>query len=186
VDIKEVDILKLQTNYMQQDDTTKAISAVLTPQFRALSLDVKQCLILGRVDDLIEEVLDELAEELHIEWYDSTASIDVKRSLVMNSDKVHMYLGTPYAVEQVIQDYFGDGEVEEWFEYGGRPFFFRVITSNPSVTSELANQFTKAVESVKRKSTRLEQIIIQLSGEMSIYLGAVIHTGDNYIVRQVV
>ncbi len=43
---------------------------------------------------------------------------------------VHTFRGTPYAVEQVIQTYFGDGEVSEWFEYGGQPGMFKVVTTN--------------------------------------------------------
>lgn len=186
VDLKNVDILSLQTEYMKQDLTTQAISAALTTQFQQVANEVIMCELLTRVDELEEETLDLLAWELHIEWYDANAPVEVKRNLVKNSDKVHMYLGTPYAVEQVVQDYFGDGEVEEWYEYGGQPFFFRVVTSNTAVTTDLANQFTKAVESVKRKSTRLEQIIIAMSGEMNMYFAGVVHTGDSLTIEQVV
>jgi phage tail P2-like protein len=185
-DLKNIDLLKLQTKHMQQDPTTQAMCATLTPQLRQVADEVKNCLIIPRVDELPEEILDELAYELHVDWYDATASIDVKRNLIKNSDKVHMYLGTPYAVEQVVQDYFGDGYVEEWFEYGGQPYYFRVVTSNSAVTGELANQFTQAVEKVKRKSTILEQVIVSMSAEMLEYWGMAVQTGDYIEIRQVI
>lgn len=186
MNLKDVDLLKLQTKFMQQDTTTQAMCAALTPEIRRLADETRQCLILTRVDELSEELLDELAWELHIEWYDANASIDVKRALIKNSDKVHQYLGTPYAVEQVIQDYFGDGTVEEWFEYNGKPYMFNVVTTNPSVTAELANQFTMAVNSVKNMRSKLEQIIISLSADANISFAGVIHTGDNITIEQVV
>lgn len=185
MDLSNINLLDLQTLSMKNDPTTVAMCESLNPQFQQLANETKLCLIYSRIDYLSEDILDELAYELHIEWYDATAPIEVKRNLVKNSDKVHMYLGTPYAIEQVIQDFFGDGEVEEWFDYGGQPFYFNVITSNPSVTTELATQFTKAIESVKRKSTRLDQIIITLYGQLDMFLAGVVHTGDNYTVRQV-
>lgn len=184
--VKNLDIIKLQTKHMQQDETTQALSAALTPEFRKLSEEVKQCLLLARVEELSEALLDALAWELHVKWYDATAAIEVKRNLIKNSDKVHMHLGTPYAVEQVIEDYFGDGYVEEWFNYDGEPYKFRVVTTNASVTTDLANQFTMAVETVKNKRSKLEQIIIALSGELNTYLTAVVHTGDILTIEQVV
>jgi phage tail P2-like protein len=186
VKINDFDLISLQTKHMQTDETTKALSAALTPQFKSIVEDVQHCLILGKIDELPEKILDELAWELHIDWYDATADIEIKRALIRNSDKVHMYLGTPFAVEQVVQDYFGDGYVEEWFEYDGNPYMFRVIISNPSVTSELANQFVKAVNAVKNKRSHLEEILVSLSGDMNMYLAGVVHTGDFITVEQVV
>lgn len=186
LNVENLDILKLQTKAMQQDQTTKAMSVALNPTFSAIALEIRKCLLLARVEELTEEELDELAWELKINWYDATAAVEIKRALVKNSDKVHMYLGTPYAVETVIQDYFGDGYVQEWFEYGGSPGMFKVITNNVSVSDELANQFIKVLDSVKNKRSHLEQIIIALSGELNNYYAGVVHTGDFLEVRQVI
>lgn len=184
--LKDIDILSLQTSFMKQDPTTQAICAALTPQFQQLADEVKACLILSRVNELDEAALDELAWQLHVDWYDANTSIDVKRQIIRNALKVHRYRGTPYAVEQVVQDYFGDGYVEEWFEYGGDPYHFRVVTSNPSVTGEQANQFAMAIEKVKNVRSHLEQIIISMSAEMQVFFGNVLHTGDSITIEQVV
>lgn len=185
MDISTVDILKLQTGAMQNDRTTQALCAALTPHLRNVAQAIRQCLLLARVNELPENILDQLAHELHVDWYDATASVEVKRELIKNSGKVHQSLGTQYAVEQVVQDYFGEGYVEEWFEYGGEPFHFRVVTSNPSVTQAEADRFSKAVEKVKRGSARLESVFISMAAEFPIYYGAAIHTGDFYTVEQV-
>lgn len=186
VTIKNVDLLSLQTSYMKQDPTTQAMCSALNPQFQLLADEVKACLIMSRVNKLDSVALDELAWQLHIDWYDANADIEVKRQLIKNAIKVHRYRGTPYAVEQVIQDYFGDGHVEEWFEYGGEPYHFRVVTSNSSVTGEQAEQFAMAVEKVKNIRSRLEQVIVSMSAEMQIYFGNVLHIGDQITVEQVV
>ncbi len=186
MNLENIDLLKLQTKYMQEDISTQGFCAALTPQLRTVASMIKNSLILARINQLPEDILDELAYELHVEWYDAAADISVKRELIKNSDKVHMYMGTPYAIEQVVQDYFGDGYVEEWFQYEGDPYHFRVITSNPSVTSDLADRFTKAIETVKRKSTILDQVIVEMAAELPMIYGFVLHTGDVYTVEQVV
>ncbi len=184
--LENIDLLKLQTKFMQQDKTTQGFCGALTPKLQDIAGIIKNCMLLARVQKLQESVLDELAYELLVDWYDATADISIKRELIKNSDKVHMYMGTPYSVEQVVQDYFGDGYVEEWFQYGGEPFHFQVITSNSSATSELAERFTKAIEKVKRKSTVLDQVIIEMAAELPVFYGTVLHVGDVYTVEQVV
>lgn len=169
---------------MQQDPTTIGFCAALTSKLQQISAEVLLCLILPRVDNLPEEILDILAVDLHVDWYDSEADIEVKRNLIKNSDKVHMYLGTPYAVEQLMEDYFGDGTVEEWYEYEGDPGHFRVTTSNPTVTGDLATQFTATLNKVKRKSAILDQIIVSMSAELPIYHGFALHTGDFITIEQ--
>lgn len=186
MDLRNIDLLSLQTSQMREDPTVISLCASLTPKFKELGEEVLACLIYSRIDYLESDVLDELAFQMHADWYDSTASIEIKRSLIKNALKVHRYRGTPYAVEKVVQDYFGDGYVEEWFEYDGNPYMFRVVTSNTSVTSELANQFTMAVNSVKNMRSHLEQIIINISGEMDLYLAGIVQVCDEITIEQAV
>ena len=168
MDLNDVDLLALQSNYMKNDLTTIAFCQALSPQFQELASEAIECLILPRLnkvkwatvspgmvvkmfipDITNEQVLDELAWQLNVEWYDPAAELSIKQQIIRSAIIVHMYKGTPYAVEQVIQAYFGDGEVQEWFDYGGQPGMFKVLTTNPSVTSDLANQFITVLNSVK-------------------------------------
>ncbi len=185
-DLRNVDLLELQTNFMKQDPTTQALCSALTPQMQKVANEVKLCLIYSRIDELSDQVLDELAWQMKIDWYDATADIVIKRQLIKTAPIIKRCLGTPYAVEEVIKIYFGDGEVEEWFEYDGERGMFKVMTSNTSVTGELAQQFIRVLEAVKRKSSHLEEIIISLSGEMNLYYAGVVHTSDFIEIRQVV
>lgn len=185
-DLKTVDLLELQTGYMKQDPTTQALCAALTPQLQQIANEVKLCLIYSRIDELAEPVLDELAWQMKIDWYDATTDVEVKRQLIKTAPAIKRCLGTPYAVEEVVKIYFGDGELQEWFDYGGVPGKFKVLTNNSAVTGELAQQFIRVLDAVKRKSSHLEEIIIALSGDMNLYYAGVVHTGDFLEIRQVV
>lgn len=186
MNLSNVDLLSLQSSYMKNDPTTIALCQILNPYFQQLAEESKLCLIYARIGELDSDALDELALEFHVDWYDSGSELAIKRQLVKDAIIVHMYRGTPYAVEQVIQTYFGDGYVQEWFEYSGLPYMFKVVTSNPSVTAEQADQFIKVLNSVKNTRSHLQEIIIALSGQMDLYLAAVVHIGDFIEVRQVV
>ena len=182
MELGKVSILSLQTGSMKQDPTTCAMSEVLSDVFNAL--DTGKSLIRTQLGTLPEEILDLIAVEKNIFWYDPNADADIKRNIIKNCNKVFRTLGTNYAIEQVIADYFGDGQIEEWYEYDGQPYHFRVLTTNTKVTGELADQFHKAVEAVKRKSTRLHEVLVMMSANLNLYYGFVLHTGDKVIIRQ--
>src|SRR5690554_6890823 len=41
---------------------------------------------------------------------------------------IHRHKGTPAAVQRAVDVVFSDAEVQEWFDYGGEPFRFRVVS----------------------------------------------------------
>ena len=101
--------------------------------------------------------------------------IDVKRNLVKNSDQVYQKLGTKWAVENVIHTYFGDGYIQEWFQYEGEPGHFRIFSANPSITDERLMQFLEILQKVKRGSSHLDGIFITLTGRMQLHTGVGYH-----------
>ena len=80
-------------------------------------------------------------------------------------------LGTKWAVENVINSYFGEGYITEWFEYDGQPGRFRVYTSNPSLSNEKLTEFLNLLNKVKRASAKLDGIYITLTGQMPLCAG---------------
>lgn len=186
IDIYNVSVLDLLPPNLKQDPDMIAASKAVDNEFILVVNETKNCIILPRIDELGSDLVDLLAWELHVDFYDPTLTLEIRRQLVKNSSKWHMRKGTPAAVEELIQTVFGDGEVQEWFDYGGAPYMFKVITCNASTTGDQAEQFIKALNSVKNARSVLEEIIISLSGEMNLYFAGIVHTGDNLTIRQVV
>lgn len=181
--LKEIDLLKLQTSYMRQDETTIAMCSVLSTELN--KIDPSKCLIMYNINSLTEDVLDEIAVSENIFWYDSEATIEVKREIIKNADEVFRYLGTAYAVERVVTDYFGDGEVVEWFTYSGTPGHFKVYTSNIEATASLVDQFNRAIELIKRKSAILDEVVVNMVENISVINGFAMHIGDVMTIAQV-
>lgn len=186
MDLKTVDLLKLQTKTMQQDLDVQGFTAALNLQIQQLAAETINVLSYSRIDDLPEEVLDILAWQFNVDWYDAKSEIAVKRQAINEALLIHQIRGTPAAVQKVVEIYLGDGDVEEWFDYEGLPYHFRITTNNPEATNEKATLLATAVDKVKRKSTVLDSVIIKTGDTMSLYEGFALHTGDFLTIEQVV
>lgn len=169
--LQEAEILKLLPAWMRDDDSVKGLAEGTDEVTRALAARIKLMSRWNQIDQLDEQTLDEMAWELNIQWYDSTAPIETKRAVIRNSDRVYAKLGTPYAVAQIIADYFGTGEVREWYQYGGKPYHFKVLSDNPGLVNENLDLFLSLLRTVKRRSAWLDAILICLTGEMFLYAG---------------
>lgn len=173
--LSELEFIRLLPEFMRGDAAVQGLSLGLDIIIPPLSESVKTLSTWDQIDNLSETELDELAWELNILWYDHGAEIGVKRELVKNSDKVYRHLGTKWAVENVINTYFGSGYIREWFEYGGQPGRFRVYSANPTLTQERLAEFMHLLNKVKRASAKLDGIYITLTGEMNLSAGIQIH-----------
>ncbi|MBO8136811.1 MAG: phage tail protein I [Desulfotomaculum sp.] len=184
-DIYNISLLDILPESLIKDPDVKALAQAIDPELQAISSVIVECILLTRIDELPEEVVDVLALQFHVDFYEPDLPLKQKRELVKNSISWHKRKGTPSAVEELVTAIFGDGEVQEWFEYGGQPYHFKVLTNNSAATTTDVQRFERAVESVKNARSILEAVEITVTDEMELYLGGVVHVGEYYEVRQV-
>lgn len=107
---------------------------------------------------LPEFLLDLIAKEEHVDYYDDKLDAEKKRSLIQNSWKVHKNKGTAEAIESVVSVLLEKAKVVEWFEYGGDPYHFKIEIEGPYSGDDVLEVVFRAVNASKRRSTRLEAI----------------------------
>lgn len=173
--LSDLEFIKLLPQFMREDGAVQGLSVGIDAIIPGLAQSLKKLTTWDQIDNLTEDELDELAWELNIAWYDTGATLEVKRSLIKNSDKIYQRLGTKWAVETIINTYFGEGYISEWFEYGGEPGFFRVYSTNPTLTQERLVEFLNIVNKVKRATAKLEGVFISLTGQMILSAGVAFH-----------
>ena len=174
--LSNIDFLKLIPQFMREDDAVRGLATAIDSIIPDLVESIKKLSTWDHIDSLSSAELDELAWELNIPWYDTTSTLEIKREVIKNSDKVHAHLGTKWAVENIIKTYFGDGYIMEWFEYdGGEPGHFRVYSSNPSLNNERLSEFLALLEKTKRASAKLDGIFINLDAELVLSTGVALH-----------
>lgn len=93
--LNETEMVKLLPAWMQEDGSDKGIAAGCDIISRDAYARLKLLSRWDKIDQLSDAELDEMAWELNIQWYDSTAPIAAKRAVIRNSDRVYAKLGTP-------------------------------------------------------------------------------------------
>lgn len=171
----DLEFIKLLPKFMQDDPANIGIAKGVDECVRPLEAKISTLSTWDKIDSLSEEELDALAWELNTIWYRQDATVEIKRQLIKDSRKMSRKLGTKWAVERIINTYFGDGYISEWFEYDGEPGHFRVYSSNPTVTQESFQEFLSILAKVKRASSHLDGITISLTGRMFLAAGAGYH-----------
>lgn len=124
------------------------------------------------IDEASEEALDALAVELQTPLYKNDYPLTVKRQIVKNSMLYYIRSGTRGAVEELLADIYQGAEVEEWFEYGGEPNYFRVAIDISRTTVPVAEMAPAELESwlysVKRASSALESLSYMIRHAITI------------------
>ena len=164
--------------FMQQDKTALGFAYALDRQLKKIIMKIADLKVYSDIDNLPEQLLDELAWQFNIPEYNLSYSIDVKRTLVKTCIETHRHRGTVSAVEKVITDIFGEGWVEEWFEYGGEAGYFKIHTTNSAVTDEMVDEFERVLSTTQNIRSWLEQVIVEMVANMNLYVGMYYHEAE--------
>lgn len=178
--ITSLDFLRLLPEFMRDDTAVKGLARAVEEILAEPATQVKTVRAWDQIDSMTDEQLDELAYELDVDWYSSDLSIESKRAVIRNSDKVYAKRGTKWAVEQVIKDVFGGGYVTEWQDYNGEPFHFRVTTSYMLQSQDIIDKFRELVSKAKRCSAVLDTIEFAHSSTATVY-SATARTGMSIV-----
>ena len=160
------------------DINLKIFDEICEERFKKLDLDV---LLVTIIDNLPSDALPHLAEQYHITgnegWLQALSETE-KRNLIKSSIKMHRYKGTKYAIEEIFKTLNIVGNVEEWFNYGGKPYYFKVILQifNRSINEETEEKLRALINEYKNERSWLEQIDFYLSsvGVQYIYAATIL------------
>lgn len=154
----------------------RAVSYAIRQEKRRIMDKSNKTRTMAMIDTLPETILDILAVELRTPAYDGASPIDVKRELIKGTLNFYKKQGTPAAVNWIIRTVFGNGGVEEWFDYGGDPHHFRIRTKSGDAFSTLKGiaEFVRLIAVVKRLSSWLDCIIVETDlGSTALRMGGV-------------
>ncbi|MEY8517172.1 phage tail protein I [Lachnospiraceae bacterium 29-84] len=149
---------------LKQDLKIKAIAEAVTKEALAVSGEIENVLIYSRIDELPEALIDILAYDMHVDWYDYSFPLKVKRDILKSSVKVHKKMGTKYAIEKALGALYPQSEVEEWYQYEGEPHHFHIVcdVTENRVTASF-QEIINAVMMYKRLSSHLDEVVYQAS-----------------------
>lgn len=154
------------------------------PQVRALSYALKRAYqklctyqdgiyVFANIDRAREDVLDLLAVELRVRYYQDDFPIDKKRALIKSAIFVSLKDGTKYAVDSVLDTSLEGGRAAEWYEYGGDPGCFKLDVDIDNNNIDV-DKVIGAIDTVKRKSAHLDSVNLQLDAEQGLFFGSIL------------
>lgn len=151
------------------------------PEVKAISYAIKNAMgkliafshlasVYTAIDELPEAILDLLATELRSQYYEKDMSLEVKRDILKKTLLWYCHAGTPSAVQELVEAVFGEGQVAEWFEYGGEPYRFKIKT-NATLTPNMNEEFSSIIRKVKNTRSHLEAIEIKRTITQTLHSG---------------
>lgn len=180
--LENVDILKMLPSFMKEDKYNSLLATGMNNLFNKCAVNMQRIIIVGQTDILNEAELDQIAEDSGIFWYNYSGTIESKRLQIKEAPLVFKRLGTVWAVERVMNQYFENTELQEWFDYNGEPHHFKFTTKDTSILKSDIYGFLSILEKVKRKSQWLDEIILELQAQSNIYpaFGIIEESTDTY------
>ena len=138
--------------------------------------------IYTRLDTAPETVLDVLAVDWKIDWYDTELTVEQKRRIVKTALTVRRLMGTAAAVKLQVHAIYPEATVTEWFQYDGKPGCFRVSLPLPKegITAAEYRRLKTGILTTKNERSHLDVIDIQHECE------AVVITGGCCSVSQII
>ena len=180
--LSELDLLEFLPAWMRTDENARALAYAVERQLERLISQFDALVIYASIGTQSDAILDELGWQFNVPEYSSGLPIETKRKLIQTAILTHKQRGTVAAVERIVSDIFGDGWVEEWFEYDGDAYHFRVHTSNVSAGDEEAAYFESVVKSSQNVRSYLEAVIIESVMQMQLYWGGYLHTAETIYI----
>lgn len=147
-------------------------------------LSERLCLF-NNVSKLPENILDYLAIEWRLPYYDSEFSIETKRNLIAKGFQWNLTAGTVGGIEELIQAIYQSGEVVEWFDFQETeqtPGVFDININGDIISPESVNDFNKILRKVKNVRSHLRNVVANYDAAQSVKLVCSGFLADSIII----
>ena len=129
---KELEVISLKDiipSSISGDKNIQAILRAIDPELQEVSQNIREAFIVSRINELPENVIDLLAWQWHVDFYEPELPIETKRELVLDSIRWHRKKGTKAAIKSALEKLNFVPTIKEWFEpelEGTEPHSFSV------------------------------------------------------------
>lgn len=139
-----------------------SISYALQMQVARIVAAAEKTKCFSDIDKLADETLDYFAVEMRTMYYDQTLPIEKKRAIIKNTLNWYTKGGTTSAVRELLSVVFGEGDLEEWFNYDGDPYHFRAVlpVSQGSAVGDM-NLFRELIQKIKNVRSHVDELVLQ-------------------------
>lgn len=176
IKIRDCEILDLLP-YTFKTPRRQALSRALM-KVRALCYDIMSSVLFwGDIENASPALLDAMAAELDCAFYSNDMPVEQKRSIIAATYEYNSRIGTVSSLTALLAAAFGNGSVEEWYEYGGEPYYFRLKVSSAAeyaISKTGYKLFESTLDKVKPKRAKLEATVFSREIKCDVGFGAAV------------
>ena len=168
---------------LQKQPWVEALSRAVLDLHRQTMGFIDGSQIYTAIDTVSEAVLDALAVSWKIDWYDPEYDLEQKRRIVQTALTIRRTMGTAAAVKAQADAIYPGSTVEEWYEYGGKPGYFRLRVNIMTVEEQekfaamSMAEVERRLAAGKRFSSHLEEVEYYDAGGTATGWGFAAYTG---------
>lgn len=174
-------MLSTLPSVLKSDSSTEALAEVTADAIVSRINENQAGMVYINIDIQEEDLLDILAKDFKVDWWSADYTLEEKRDILKKSWHVHRLLGTKAAVESAISSVYGSAHVEEWFEYEGEPYHFRVVIDSAETMADSDKLKTVISKIIYYKNLRSELDDINFSQEQPFpkrYIGTAVQASN--------
>ncbi len=126
ISFKDADLLSVLPENLSQPET-QALSAAIKGGLRDLQGYARAAPIYAAIKELPDEALNLLAVELRVQYYEPDTKRSVREGMIKQTVAWYLRGGTGSVLSEYLGTLFQGGRLQEWYIYGGKPYFFKAI-----------------------------------------------------------
>lgn len=126
ISFKDADLLSVLPENLSQPET-QALSAAIKGGLRNLQRYARAAPIYAAIKELPDEALNLLAVELRVQYYEPDAKRSIREGMIKQTVAWYLRGGTGSVLSEYLGTLFQGGRLQEWYIYGGKPYFFKAI-----------------------------------------------------------
>lgn len=142
----------------------KSLSLELEEQLKKKIIsEVPKLAIFKNLELQPDEVLSELAYQYMIDNWQESLDREVKIKLIKNAYWSHSKKGTKKIIEDNLKKLGYPITVEEWFEYGGRPYTFKVTINHVNSDLSWSDKLLEIIDEYKNCRSVIDSVDIAIN-----------------------
>lgn len=175
---------QLLTRFMDGDAFTRNLFEIIVEELYEAAVEVPMLHLMANLEKQSDHVLDHLAWQFHVDFYDAKFERHKKIAVIRNAYQSHKYKGTPYALDLVFDSLGFDGHITEWFEDDANPYTFKanINVFDVGINEDTYKMFERLIRHYKNVRSWLEEIIINLNSHNQIYVGSTLEVGHTLTI----
>ncbi len=161
------------------DSQISSLISALDPELRNISRASLEPLIMSRIDELPENIIDLLAWQLHVDFYDLAGTLAMKREAVKGSILWHMHKGTQWAILEALRMIDIKAEFVHWHDSDSEPYTFglRAIVSGDFYRTQGRDKLQSSIRRAVNESKSTRSLLSFLETQIAFTEKSDIFTG---------